>query len=36
MDTCIGMAESLCCSLETITTLSIGYTTKYNKKLIKK
>ena len=36
MDTCICKAESLCCSLETITTLSVGYTTKYNKKLIKK
>ena len=25
MDTCICMTESLCCSLETITTLSINY-----------
>ena len=25
MDTCIGMAESLCCPPETITTLLIGY-----------
>ena len=24
MDTCVGMAESLCCPPETITTLSIG------------
>ena len=26
MDTCICMAESLCCLLETITALLIGYT----------
>ena len=26
MDTCKFMAESLCCSLETVTTLLIGYT----------
>ena len=26
MDTCICMAESLCCAPETITTLLIGYT----------
>ena len=26
MDTCICMAESLCCAPETITTLFIGYT----------
>ena len=26
MDTCICMAESLCCSPETTTTLLIGYT----------
>ena len=26
MDTCICMAESLCCSPETTTTLFIGYT----------
>ena len=25
VDTCVCMAESLCCSLETITTLLIGY-----------
>ena len=35
MDTCIGMAESLCCALETITTSLIGYTPIYNKKLKK-
>ena len=28
MDTCIYMAESLCCSLETTTTLLISYTNK--------
>ena len=33
MDTCIGMAESLCSSPETITTLLIGYTPIQNKKL---
>ena len=32
MDTCICMAESLCCSLETVTTLLIGYTPIQNKK----
>ena len=30
MDTCICMAESLCCSPETITTLLIGYIPKQN------
>ena len=30
MDTCICMAESLCCSSETITTLLIGYIPKQN------
>ena len=29
---CICMAESLCCSPETITTLLIGYTPVQNKK----
>ena len=33
MDTCICMAESLCCSPETITTLLMGYTLIQNKKL---
>ena len=33
MDTCICMAESLCCSPETITTLLIIYTPKQSKKL---
>jgi len=28
METCICMADSLCCSPETITTLLIGYTPK--------
>ena len=32
MDTCICMAESLHCSLETITTLLTGYTPTQNKK----
>ena len=32
MDTCICMAESLCCSPETITTLLIGCTPIQNKK----
>ena len=31
MDTCIYMAESLCCSSETTTTLLIGYTPIQNK-----
>ena len=31
MDTCICMAESLCCSSETTTTLLIGYTPIQNK-----
>ena len=33
--TCICMAESLCCSLESISTLLIGYTPKQNKKFNK-
>ena len=33
MDPCICMAESLCCSPETITTLLIGYTPKQNTQL---
>ena len=36
MDTCICIAESLCCSPETITTLLIGYTQIQNKKQKKK
>ena len=36
MDTRIWMAESLCCSLETMTALLIGYTPIPNKKLKKK
>ena len=36
MDACLGMAESLCCSPETITTLLIGHTSIQNKKLKKK
>ena len=32
MDTCICMAESLCCSPETTTTLLTGYTPVQNKK----
>ena len=36
MDTCIGMAESLCCSPETIITLLIGYTPRQNYKFKKK
>ena len=32
MDTCIGMAESLCSSPETITTLLIGYMPIQSKK----
>ena len=36
MDTCIYMAESLSCSLQTITTLLIDYTPIQNKKLKKK
>ena len=35
-DTCMWMAESLCCPLETITTLLLGYTSIQNKKLKKK
>ena len=33
MNTRICMAESLCCPLETITSLLISYTTLQNKKL---
>ena len=36
MDTCVCIAESLCCSPETITTLVISYTPIQNKKLKKK
>ena len=36
MDTCICMAESLCCSPETLTTLLNGYTPIENKKFKKK
>ena len=36
MDTCMCMAESLCCPLATITTLLLGYTPIQNKKLKKK
>ena len=36
MDTCICMAECLCCPPETITTLFIGYTSIQNKKFRKK
>ena len=36
MDTCICMAESLCYSRKTVTTLLIGYTPIQNKKLKKK
>ena len=32
MDTCIYMAESLCCPPEIITTLLAGYTPVQNKK----
>ena len=35
MDTCIRMAESLCCPPETITTLFISYTPTQNKKFKK-
>ena len=35
MDTCICMAESLCCSPETITTLLISYAPIQNKKFNK-
>ena len=35
MDTCICMAESLCCSTETITTLLISYIPMQNKKFVK-
>ena len=33
MDTCVCMAESLCCSPETVTTLLIGYIPIQNNKL---
>ena len=36
MHTCMCMAESLCCSPETITTLLIGYTPIQNKRGLKK
>ena len=36
MDICACMAESLCCSRETIPTLLINYTTIQNKKFKKK
>ena len=36
MDSCKFMAESLCCSLETLTTLLIGYTPIQITKLKKK
>ena len=35
MDTCICMAETLCCPPETITALLIGYTSIQNKKFEK-
>ena len=35
MDTGIGMAKTLCCPPETITTLLIGYTPIENKKFKK-
>ena len=35
MDICTSMAEFLCCSLETITTLLTGYTPIQNKELKK-
>ena len=34
-DTCICMAESLCCSPEIVTTLLIGYTPMQNKQILK-
>ena len=36
MDTCIHMAESLCCSPETITSSLIGYSPIQNKIFLKK
>ena len=36
MDTCICMAESLCCPAETITTLLISHTPIQNEKFNKK
>ena len=35
IDTCICMAESLCCSPETVATLLIGYIPKQHKDLNK-
>ena len=35
MDTCTGMAESLCCSPGAITTLLMSYAPVQNKKLKK-
>ena len=35
MDTCVCMAESLCCPPETITTLLISYTPIYKKNFLK-
>ena len=35
MDTCVCMAESLCCASEAVTTLLIGYIPIQNKKLKK-
>ena len=35
MDTCIHVAEFLCCSPETMMTLLIGYTPIQNKKFFK-
>ena len=36
MDTCIYMAETLCCSPETTITLLIGYSLIQNKKFLGK
>ena len=36
MDICLSMAESLCCSQETITTSLIGYTPIQKKQFLKK
>ena len=36
MDTCMCMAECLCSSLETVTTVLIGYTPIENNKFFKK
>ena len=35
VDTCVSMAESLCCAPETIMTLLIGYIPVQNKKFKK-